>query len=402
LSHSQNGHSYLVIGGGGIQAAAIVHYLVSCRDTERVTLMDIDREAVERMMLWANGLAIQMHGSRVPVIDTITGRVPDVDTMADLMRNYDVAIGTARYSLNVLLTKAAIKGGIHFCDLGGNNTVVQEQHALSNLAAAAGSKILPDCGIAPGAASVLAHHAMQNVANAKRLFIFCGGLPQEPEGDLLYERVFDPSGLVNEYDEVCNLIRHGRRETAEPLTGLEEVYFPGYGHLQAAHTSGGLSTLVETYDGKLDELCYQTLRYLPERGKRSHWEIMRMYRDLGWFNDTRKINMFGRETTPRQLFEEYLRQTLPTGKPDMLFLMVICESENGAGLRLRLMDKMDMTTGLSAMQRTTGYSIAICARMLAIDAINETGTLKHELHVPTRLFLDEWQTMGINVIAERI
>jgi lysine 6-dehydrogenase len=74
------------------------------------------------------------------------------------MQEHDSAISCVNYWYNALLSKAAISTKTNFCDLGGNNYVVDEQLALDADAKAAGINIIPDCGLAPGMVSILAVH----------------------------------------------------------------------------------------------------------------------------------------------------------------------------------------------------------------------------------------------------
>ena len=51
------------------------------------------------------------------------------------------------------------------------------------------------------------------------------------------------------------------------------------GKLEASVTSGGLSTMPWTFEGKVKVLENKTLRYI------GHWEWMKAYRQLGLFNE---------------------------------------------------------------------------------------------------------------------
>src|SRR3712207_7360521 len=54
------------------------------------------------------------------------------------------------------LSRAAVETATNFCDLGGNNYVVDNQLELNEEAKSAGINIIPDCGLAPGMVSILA------------------------------------------------------------------------------------------------------------------------------------------------------------------------------------------------------------------------------------------------------
>jgi len=74
---------------------------------------------------------------------------------ARLMKGHGAALSAVPYFLNLGLAKAAIEARCHFADLGGNNTVVRQELALSSKAEKRGVALAPDCGLSPGMASIL-------------------------------------------------------------------------------------------------------------------------------------------------------------------------------------------------------------------------------------------------------
>jgi lysine 6-dehydrogenase len=397
---TQRTHKYLIVGAG-IQSQAIAHYLLGKEDTALVTFFERDKDALERTQQRTRHLI----KPNAALAGFVQGDVVKDEAKLRLLMSgaCDVVVSAARYSLNVGLTKMAIDAKVHMVDLGGNNDVVAEQFALGDAAKEAGVAILPDSGICPGAGSVLTAHGLKRFPAAKNVHVYCGGLPQEKHrtslGPLQYALSFDPSGLINEYDVICEIIRLGKRSQVQPLTEREEIDFPGIGKLVAVNTSGGISTMVETYEGRLKTLQYKTLRYPALReGDLDHWHYMKALRDLGWFKEKwTKLTVDGHPVTPRQVTEEMFRQTLPRDIPDQLALAVCLDDGLGNHFTLDILDKADPVTGLSAMQRTTGFSAAIEAWMLATGAITARGTLKHELHVPTTEFIHEWDECGITL-----
>jgi lysine 6-dehydrogenase len=88
-----------------------------------------------------------------------------------------------------------------------------------------------------------------------------GGLPQDPKPPLNYQLVFSVEGLINEYVEVARVIRDGKIVEVDSMTEIEALEFPGFPALEAFQTSGGTSTLPDTFLGKVRELDYKTIRY---------------------------------------------------------------------------------------------------------------------------------------------
>src|ERR1044072_7174306 len=110
--------------------------------------------------------------------------------------------------------------------------------------------------------SVLAMHGAREVDQLDEIHIRVGGLPQNPRPPLDYQIVFSVEGLINEYVERARVIREGQLVEVESLTELETLDFPDpYGRMEAFQTSGGTSTLPETFAGRVKELDYKTIRY---------------------------------------------------------------------------------------------------------------------------------------------
>ena len=143
----------LVIGSG-MMGSAMAYDLAHSPGVQEVILADKDNDRAAH--------AAAAAGPRVKPVQA------DIDEgsgngIAALMRQVDVAIGATSYRHNVALTKAAIAAKIHFCDLGGNMEVVDHQCALDAEAKRAGVLILPNCGLAPGMACVIAAGAARKL-----------------------------------------------------------------------------------------------------------------------------------------------------------------------------------------------------------------------------------------------
>ena len=128
-----------------------------------------------------------------------------------------------RTFLNLGLARAAVEARCHFADLGGNNTVVRQELALSKKAEKRGVALAPDCGLSPGMASILGGELVRRLggrADALRLYV--GGLPERPTPPFHYQLVFSVEGLINEYVEPARILRKGKLTTIDPLTEPEE------------------------------------------------------------------------------------------------------------------------------------------------------------------------------------
>ena len=117
--------------------------------------------------------------------------------------------GAIDYRYNSYLTIICIEVGSHFLDLGGNPDIVKEQNSLNDQALKNNITVVPDCGLAPGMANILAAAIMEEYDVLDTCIIRVGGLPQEPRTILNYQQVFSIRGLTNEYREDAEVIRDG-------------------------------------------------------------------------------------------------------------------------------------------------------------------------------------------------
>ncbi|HUP61834.1 MAG TPA: saccharopine dehydrogenase C-terminal domain-containing protein [Thermoanaerobaculia bacterium] len=374
----------LVLGAGRMGLGA-VHDLVSQPDVDGVTVADFDASKAE-------AIAARYPKARAAQIDC-----NDHAAVVDLMRGHASAISCVNYWLNERLARAAIEAGAHFCDLGGNNDVVDAELALDAEARAAGVNIIPDCGLAPGMVAVLVAHGASKFQKLDEVHIRVGGLPQDPKPPLDYQLVFSVEGLINEYIEPARVIRHGRIVTVESMTEIESLEFPQpFGTMEAFQTSGGTSTLVETFHGKVRELDYKTIRY-P-----GHCEKFRMMIDLGLCSSN-LLEVDGVRVKPRRVLGELLVKNLPHDEPDVVLVRVefIGRSADGGGdgksLRYDIIDRYDPATELSAMMRTTAFPASIVALMMARGQTTSKGALPQERCIPPDLFMDELAKRNIDV-----
>jgi len=369
----------LVLGAGRMGLGA-VYDLAHQADVERVTVADM---SLERAQAIAARVGKKVTAAQIDC--------DDQKAVVELMRGHASTISCVNYWLNERLARAAIEAGTNFCDLGGNNTVVDAELALDAEAKNAGVNIIPDCGLAPGMVAVLVAHALGRFGTPEEVHIRVGGLPQDPQPPLDYQMVFSVEGLINEYIEPARVIRDGDIIQVESMTEIELLQFPDpFGRMEAFQTSGGTSTLVETYRGKLRELDYKTIRY-P-----GHCAKFKTMIDLGLCS-SEPMEVDGVTVKPRRVLGELLVKNLPHDGPDVVLVRVEVAGD-GRRLRYDIIDRYDPKTGLSAMMRTTAFPASIVALMMARGQTESKGALPQERCIPPQLFMDELAARKIEVI----
>jgi lysine 6-dehydrogenase len=371
----------LVLGSGKMGYGAAYDLIFNSPEVEAVTVADYD-------FAKAKEVAAKI---KSPRIVATRADASDYGQMVTLMTGHDAVISCVNYWYNAELAKAAIEARCNFCDLGGNNDIVSQELALDAEAKAVGINIIPDCGLAPGMVSVLAMHGANQFSELDSIKIRVGGLPQNPQPPLNYQLVFSVEGLINEYIEKARVIRHGKIAEVESMTEIENLEFEGFPSLEAFQTSGGTSTLPETFLGRVRELDYKTIRFV------GHCEKFKMMIDLGLCSSD-KIEVDNLRVPPRRVLGELLIKNLPADEPDLVFIRLEI-SGDGRTLRYDIIDRFDENTGLSAMMRTTSFPASIISTMMAKDETLMRGATPQELAVPTEKFISELDRRGI-VIKE--
>ncbi len=159
--------------------------------------------------------------------------------------------------------------------------------------------------------------------------------------------------------------------------------------MEAFQTSGGTSTLPETFLGKVQELDYKTIRY-P-----GHCAKVKTMIDLGLCS-SEPITVDGAQVKPRRVLGELLVRNLPADEPDVVLVRVEFVGE-GRRLRYDIIDYADEVNGLSAMMRTTAFPASIVALMMARNQTTAKGALPQERCIDPELFMTELAARKIDV-----
>jgi lysine 6-dehydrogenase len=389
----------LLVIGSGMMGSAAAFDMARMSTVSSVTLADADVKRAREVAVRVNKITGEKK-VRSAILDA-----SDEKAAAKLMRGHDAALSAVPYFLNLGLARAAVDARCHFADLGGNNTGVRQELALSKKAEKLGVAIAPDCGLSPGMASILGGELVRRLggrADALRLYV--GGLPAQPTPPFHYQLVFSVEGLINEYVEPARILRKGKLTTIDPLTEPEDFHIAGFSPLVAFHTSGGTSTLPETFEGRVGECFEKTLRY-P-----GHYDLLCELKELGLFSSEKM--KFGKvELSPRTMMSRIFEGKFASKGPDVCIMRIEAhESVNRPGARgllggrlkgrvasFTMVDHYDPKTDMSAMMRTTAFPASIVVQMLASGAITRRGGVLQERDVPADLFLDEIEKRGIKI-----
>lgn len=375
----------MLVLGAGLQGSACAYDLLQNPDVTEVRLADVHIEHLHEFLAPYSGKRL------IPTpLD-----VRDKAATIAVMREADATMSAIPYYFNLDLAKLAVEAGTNFSDLGGNTEIVFEQKKLHAEAQKKNISVIPDCGLAPGMVNILAEYGIRRMDQVQSVKIFVGGIPESPEPPLNYQIVYSLEGVLDYYTTLSWVVREGRRTQVKALSEIEPVKFgEGIGELEAFHTAGGLSTMAFRYEGKIPTMEYKTLRY-P-----GHAKIMEAIRDLGLL-DTEPVDVKGTRVVPRDVVVSVIgpKLTKPNGR-DIVALRVTVEgTKAGQPMRLgwELIDRFDAAHGISAMERTTGYSLSITGQMQARGEIGKSGVYTPDECIPAEKYIAELAKRGVMI-----
>ncbi|HSF11018.1 MAG TPA: saccharopine dehydrogenase C-terminal domain-containing protein [Nitrospirales bacterium] len=283
-----------ILGGGKI-GSLIATLLVECGDFD-VVLGDVDPEVVARLKQDIGHDHFQV--SSVDVQDAkALGRF--IDSVGP-----EGIISCLPYFCNQAVGEQARACGAHYFDLTEDVEVTRKIREVSE---GASSAFVPQCGLAPGFISIVAHELMSRFDTVDMVKMRVGALPVNPSNVLKYSLTWSTDGLINEYGNTCYGIENSREVPLLPLEGYETISIDGLLY-EAFNTSGGLGTLADTYAGKVRTMNYKTLRY-PGHCEKIHL----LMNDLKLNDDRETLKRILEKAVPKTLQDVVLIYTSVTG-----------------------------------------------------------------------------------------
>ena len=237
----------LITGAGKI--GSLIACLLAESDDYNVTLADLSFD----------GADIKHLIEAVKNVQTKEIDVRDHDAMSAFIQEsqFEAVISSLPYYCNVEVAELAKEFDLHYFDLTEDVNVTA---AVKELAKGAKSAFVPQCGLAPGFIGIVANSLMKNFDEVDIVKMRVGALPINASNALHYSLTWSTDGVINEYGNACFGIVDGKEVLLHPLQGLESIQLDGTEY-EAFNTSGGLGSLTELYDGKVNAMNYKTMRY---------------------------------------------------------------------------------------------------------------------------------------------
>lgn len=299
----------------------------------------------------------------------VVGDVSDEKAMREFLKDKDAVVSCLPYFLNIDIAEIAVAMGVHYFDLTED---VPTLNAIQAMAADSKSVLAPQCGLAPGFIGILGAGLYSQFSEIRSVKLRVGALPLHPMGQLGYSFTWSAEGVINEYLNDAEVIHNGDRKMRSSLDDVEEININGRKY-EAFLTSGGLGTMCETLDGKVDTLNYKTMRY---PGHRDAMKLL-LY-DLLLKND-------------RKLAKDILNKALPLVDDDIVLVYAAVEGVMDGELRRKEFSESYRKITLDnkewrAISWTTACSISAVVDMVSEGKLKEKGFVKQE-EIPFDMFI---------------
>lgn len=287
--------------------------------------------------------------------------VTDHKALSKALEGFDAIISCLPYFLNTEVAKVAINNKTHYFDL--TEDVEHTKFIIEN-SKDCDTVLVPQCGLAPGLIGIVGASVMRKFESVRSLELRVGALPRTPHGLLGYAVNWSAAGIVNEYLNDAEVIRHGNKQVVPSLQDIETVIINGI-KLEAFITSGGLGTMTDTYEGKVEDLDYKTLRY-P-----GHCKLMSFLADEMRLRDN------------RQLIAEMLVNAKPQTTDDVVYIYAAAEGQMDGRLHRDTFVRAFHAREIygqhwRAISWTTAASCCAVVELVSKGVLPQSGFIKQE------------------------
>jgi saccharopine dehydrogenase-like NADP-dependent oxidoreductase len=291
----------------------------------------------------------------------IQADVKDLKYLEEVIKQHDAVVSCMPFYLNLPIAKIAFKHKKHYFDLTED---VSTTNAIRKMAKTAKSVLVPQCGLAPGFIGIVGADLAKSFTKIRDIELRVGALPRYPNGLLGYSFTWSPAGVINEYINDAEVIHNGVRKMVPSLEGVEYINIEGQ-EFEAFTTSGGLGTMCETFENKLDTLNYKTIRY-P-----GHAKLMKfLLYELILKND-------------KTLLEHILTEAKPPVQEDIVYVYAVIEGWKKSTLKREEYYKAFTPITIDGQQWraiswTTAASLCAVIELVAKKKLPQKGFIKQE------------------------
>jgi saccharopine dehydrogenase-like NADP-dependent oxidoreductase len=373
----------IVLGGCGFMGSEVTRDLATTSDFEQIVIADADLGR-------AQALATELGGDRVRAI---RADAANEVALTEMLRGFDVIANCTTYHFGLIVSRAAIKAGVNYLDLGGLfNT--PRQLELDAEARQAGVTICLGCGATPGVTNLMARKAADQLDQIDEVHIAFAS----------YRAIAPSPGLL---DTVLDEFSSGSRRffwqegefiEVPAFSGLKQVRFAApVGEVETYYVPHSETHTIHRFIGK-------GVRVVDVRGTwpREIMQALRVFAALE-LTGTRETEFRGQPIPTKEFLRAHILQHVAdfSGEDECAFLLNV----QVAGVRNGQRVNLEYTTqhpprsawGKAATAKMTGIPASIAAQKLARNEVTRKGVMAPEACFDPDSFFEELRARGILV-----
>ncbi len=379
--------------GVGMQGKAALYDLVNSQPVHEVIAADKDLDSLKTYVK-----SKQINSKvRCEYIDA-----NNIDNIHALMAEEpDVVIDLLPIDFVDNIATAVVNHGIHLIN------TVSVTPRMKELAAEAKVKnitILPEFGLDPGIDLVLLGEAVRKFDRVTSIKCYGAGLPEPEASDnpIRYKVTWTFEGVLKTYLRGGRIIQDGKTIEIKPTdifhpTNVHELEIQGLGKLEAFPNGDALRYLepLGLKGVDLQHMGRYTLRY---PGHVSFWKKMV---DLHLLDDE-PVTVNGAEVDRKRFLASVIEPHIRLGEEERDLALVRIEVTgmiNGQEKHIiyQVIDKRDLQSGLTGMNRTVGFTASIGAQLIGTNKITQRGLLSPVKDISYEIFEEELTKRGISI-----
>ncbi len=389
--------------GYGMQGKASLEDILENKSITKVMVADISDE------IWA--LPEKLKDQRV---EPVKLDMRDENSVLELMRKSDVIIELLPGEYALPAAKLAAEAGVSLVsamylfnpgeqDETKKELQREEISRLNETAKSKGITILEEFGMDPGIDLVLGAKAVEELDEVKVFHSYGAGFPEleASSNPIRYKFTWSVIGVMRSYLRPARVIKGGKIVDipADCMFEEDNMHFlklPEFDSKLECFANGDSVTFSEIF--RLDKTISSMGRYICRwPGTGAFWSLMAK---SGFLSSTPIMTTSG-EIAPASFCaallggQEQFRYS-EDERDVALIRSDVRGYKNGEPLRvvLQIIDKRDLKSGLTAMQRTVGFPMSIGAQMILDGRISQRGIV-NPVSVPFEPFIEELEKRGI-------
>ena len=389
--------------GYGMQGKASLEDILENKSITKVMVADISDE------IWA--LPEKLKDQRV---EPVKLDMRDENSVLELMRKSDVIIELLPGEYALPAAKLAAEAGVSLVsamylfnpgeqDETKKELQREEISRLNETAKSKGITILEEFGMDPGIDLVLGAKAVEELDEVKVFHSYGAGFPEleASSNPIRYKFTWSVIGVMRSYQRPARVIKGGKIVDipADCMFEEDNMHFlnlPEFDSKLECFANGDSVTFSEIF--RLDKTISSMGRYICRwPGTGAFWSVMAK---SGFLSSAPIMTPSG-EIAPDSFCaallggQEQFRYS-EDERDVALIRSDVRGYKNGEPLRvvLQIIDKRDLKSGLTAMQRTVGFPMSIGAQMILDGRISQRGIV-NPVSVPFEPFIEELEKRGI-------